>query len=55
MLPCVQLATDSGHRYGTLCVLDTRPHKYTAEQYQILSHFAEVVTRELERDKVSLG
>ncbi len=53
--PLPQLATDSGHRYGTLCILDFRPRHFNAEQYSILGHFAEVVTRELERDKVRAG
>lgn len=30
-----------------------QPHHYTAEQYAILTHFAELATRELERERVS--
>lgn len=41
-----------GHRYGTLCLFDPKPRQFPAEQYALLTHFAEVTTRELERDKV---
>lgn len=43
----------SGERYGTLCVIDFVPRKFTSEQYQIVANFAEVATRELERQRVS--
>ena len=46
------LIGSTGARYGTLCVIDFSPRTFTAEQYLILCHFAELATRELERDKV---
>jgi serine/threonine protein kinase len=46
------LVGSQGHRYGTLCVIDTKPRRFTAEQYLLLCHFAELATRELERDKL---
>lgn len=46
------LVGSTGHRYGTLCLVDFVPRRFTAEQYLLLSHFAELVTRELERDYV---
>ena len=30
------------------CVIDTKPRHFTAQQYQMLGHLAEVVVRELE-------
>lgn len=47
------LVGSMGHRYGTLCILDFVPRHFTAEQYLTLCHFAELATRELERDAVS--
>lgn len=44
------LVGSTGHRYGTLCIVDFVPRKFTAEQYDILRHFTELATRELERD-----
>jgi serine/threonine protein kinase len=46
------LVGSRGHRYGTLCVIDSKPRRFTAEQYLMLCHFAELATRELERDKI---
>jgi serine/threonine protein kinase len=39
----------SGHRYGTLCVLDTKPRSYPATLLNTLVNFAELATRELEQ------
>ena len=37
-----------------LCVIDTVPHhEFTAEQYNLLTQFAELVVREIEKDKAS--
>lgn len=44
------LVGSTGHRYGTLCIVDFAPRRFTAEQYAILTQFAELATRELERD-----
>lgn len=38
---------------GTLCILDYKPRHFPAEQYSVLANFAEMVTRELERNKVT--
>ncbi|KAG7670779.1 hypothetical protein Ndes2526A_g01450 [Nannochloris sp. 'desiccata'] len=46
------LVGSTGHRYGTLCVIDTKARRFSAEQYLILCHFAELATRELERDRI---
>ena len=46
------LVGSTGYCYGTLCVIDFTPRHFTAEQYLLLSHFAELATRELERDYV---
>ena len=42
-----------GHRYGTLCIIDFVPRHFTADQYLILAHFAELATRELERESLA--
>jgi hypothetical protein len=49
------LVASSGHVLGALCVLDFKPRSFTSEQYMLLAHFAELATRELERDKVRGG
>lgn len=43
------LVTGTGHRIGSLCILDTRPRPpLTAKQEQLLSHFAKLVMTQLE-------
>jgi len=49
----VQISTHSGHRYGALFLMDNKPHRFAPEKYALLAHFAELVTRELEKDVVS--
>ena len=52
--PCLRfyagapLIGSTGHRYGTLCVLDVRPRSFPASLLNTLVNFAELVTRELE-------
>jgi GAF domain-containing protein len=42
-----------GYRYGALCVLDTKPRRdFTPERCNLLAQFAELVVREIEKDKV---
>ena len=41
-----------GFRYGTLCVVDFRPRSFPAGLYNTLMNFAELVVREMERDRV---
>lgn len=40
---------------GTLCVFDFRPRSFAPSQYSLLAHFAEILTRELEREQVCVG
>ena len=47
------LVGSSGHRYGTLCVLDVRPRSFPASLINTLVNFAELVTRELELGAVT--
>lgn len=39
-------------RAGTLCVFDFKPRTFPAAHYIMLSHFAEILVRELERELV---
>lgn len=39
-------------RAGTLCVFDFKPRTFPAAHYTMLSHFAEILVRELERELV---
>lgn len=49
------VSSANGYRYGSLCVIDTRPHsKFSTEQYNLLAQFAELTVREIEKDKVAL-
>ena len=41
----------AGARLGSLCVIDTRPRTVDAAQCGVLANFAEVVMRELEKEK----
>ena len=51
------LVDSTGCRLGSLCVLDHKPREFDAENCNVLCNFAEVVVREMEKDKrrVSLG
>lgn len=45
----------NAYRYGSLCVIDTRPrHDIPAELYNLLVQFAELVVREIEKEKLTL-
>ncbi len=46
------LVGSAGHIYGTLCIIDSKPRRFSAEQYLMLCHFAELATRELERESI---
>lgn len=52
--PAVQIASEGGYVFGTLCMLHFEPRQFSAEEYGLLAHFAEIVTRELERDWVGV-
>ena len=46
------LVTSTGHRLGTLCIVDFKPHYFPATAYNVLCNFAEVVAREVEKASV---
>ncbi|KAK2075693.1 hypothetical protein QBZ16_001801 [Prototheca wickerhamii] len=45
------LVGSQGFRYGTLCMCDNRPRHFSAELYNTLINFADLVVRELERGR----
>ncbi|KAL4446278.1 hypothetical protein ABPG77_003085 [Micractinium sp. CCAP 211/92] len=48
------ISSANGYRYGTLCVIDTKPHhEFATEQYNMLIQFAELCVREIEKDKLT--
>ncbi|PSC70592.1 kinase [Micractinium conductrix] len=48
------ISSANSYRYGTLCVIDTKPHReFAAEQYNMLIQFAELCVREIEKDKLT--
>lgn len=50
------VSSANGYRYGSVCIIDTRPHKntFTSEHYNLLAQFAELAVREIEKDKIAL-
>ena len=46
------LITSTGHRLGSLCIIDRKPRELEAESCNVLINFAEVVMRELEKEKM---
>lgn len=45
----------NGIKYGSLCVIDTKPHPTVgSEELMILSQFADLAVREIEKDKLEL-
>ncbi|KAL4854405.1 putative serine/threonine-protein kinase SIS8 [Chlorella vulgaris] len=49
------ISSASGYRYGTLCVIDTKPHReFAAEAYNLLIQFSELCVREIEKDKLTM-
>lgn len=46
------LVGSDGYRYGTLCVVDMKPRRFSAGVYNTLMNFAELVVREMERERV---
>ncbi|KAK9843847.1 hypothetical protein WJX84_006057 [Apatococcus fuscideae] len=46
------LVSSTGLRYGSLCVIDRRPRQFDAESCNLLCNFAEVVVREIEKEKL---
>jgi diguanylate cyclase (GGDEF)-like protein len=47
------LRSSSGHNLGTLCVIDRRPRRLSAEQLALLQRLADLVMRELELRRLS--
>ena len=43
------LVGSDGHRYGTLCLTDLRPRRFSPEMLLLLVNFAELVVRQLEQ------
>ena len=43
------------HRLGSLCVIDMRPRSISAGLLNLLTNFAELVVREIEREQVGAG
>lgn len=49
------VSSANGYRYGSLCIIDIKPHKdFTPEQYNLLAQFSELAVREIEKDKLQL-
>ena len=48
--PCPSAQTVDGIRLGALCILHNEPRAIHPTECMLLANFAEVVTRELERD-----
>jgi len=46
------LVGSTGYRYGTLCILDTKPRSFPCELLNTLVNFAELATRELEQGNI---
>lgn len=45
------LVTVEGYRLGSLCVIDREPRRFDAESCNLLCNFAEMVVREIEKEK----
>jgi len=48
------LVTSSGHRLGSLCIIDRMPRELEANSCNVLINFAEIVVRELEKERVKV-
>jgi diguanylate cyclase (GGDEF)-like protein len=48
-----QLRSPEGHGLGALCIIDTKPREFSTEQVAILRDLADVVTRELEAQRLN--
>lgn len=45
------LVSSSGHRLGSLCVIDRSPRYFTSEDCNLLCNFAELTVREIESER----
>lgn len=49
------VSSANGYRYGSLCIIDVKPHKdFPSDLYNMLAQFAELTVREIEKDKLAL-
>lgn len=46
------LVTAEGYRLGSLCVIDPHPRTFDVESCNLLCNFAEMVVREIEKEKL---
>ncbi len=46
------LSAENGQHVGTLCVIDTKPREWTAEQSRTLRELADVVQEELQQNRI---
>ena len=46
------LVTSTGHRLGSLCIIDRKPRELEAESCNVLINFAEIIVRELEKEQM---
>jgi PAS domain-containing protein len=49
------LVTSEGYRLGSLCVIDRESRKFDAESANLLCNFAEMVVREIEKEKTRVS
>ncbi|KAK9808830.1 hypothetical protein WJX72_004554 [[Myrmecia] bisecta] len=49
------LVTSTGHRLGSLCLIDRKPRVFDAENCNLLCNFAEVVVREIEKERLRMS
>jgi PAS domain-containing protein len=49
------LVTAEGYRLGSLCVIDREPRRFDAESCNLLCNFAEMVVREIEKEKMRVS
>ena len=47
------LATPDGHRVGTLCVIDSKPHEHSAEELQVLRDLGDCIEEQFRQMHVS--
>ena len=48
------LVMSNGIRLGSLCIIDRKPRELEAHSCNVLINFAEIVVRELEKDRVKV-
>lgn len=49
------LITSTGHRLGSLCIIDRKPRELLAESCNVLINLAEIVVRELEKEQMRVS